>query len=126
MPHKILIIDDDKELIEILKTLLTERNYEVFTARDGETGLEAAKKSPPDLILLDFIMPSMNGYEFLRAFKALKTIEGNAMIPVFVITAKGAAMEDLFKFEGVKEYFVKPIELSELIKKIEKHLGPND
>ena len=70
-------------------------------------------------------MPSMNGYEFLRALKALKVIEGGVMIPVFVITAK-KEMEELFKFEGVKEYLVKPVEVSELIKKIEECLGPND
>ena len=80
------------------------------------------KKNSPDLILLDLVMLSMNGYEFPRALKALKVIEGGAMIPVFVMTAK-EEMEELFKFEGVREYLVKPANSSELIKKIEEFLG---
>jgi len=116
MPHKILIIDDDSGIVEVIKNALTKKNYEVFTASNGNEGLELVKKTPPDLILLDVMMPSMNGYEFLRALKALKIIEGKAMIPVIVITAK-EEMEELFKFEGVKEYLVKPAESSELIKK---------
>jgi len=124
MPHKILIIDDDSGIVEVIKNALTKKNYEVFTASNGNEGLELVKKTPPDLILLDVMMPSMNGYEFLRALKALKIIEGKAMIPVIVITAK-EEMEELFKFEGVKEYLVKPAESSELIKKLEECLGPN-
>ena len=125
MHHKILIIDDDKGIVEMIKAALTKRNYEVFTASDGTEGLELVKNSPPDLILLDVVMPLMNGYEFLRALKALKAIEGGAMIPVVVMTAK-EGMEEIFKFEGVNEYLVKPSDSSKLIKKIEECLGSND
>ncbi|MCK5178736.1 MAG: response regulator [Candidatus Omnitrophica bacterium] len=124
MPQKILIVDDDKGIVEVIKTALTKKGYEVFTAGDGNEGIEMVKKSSPDLILLDVVMPAMNGYEFLRALKAFNAIEGGAMIPVVVITAK-EGMEELFKFEGVKEYFVKPAESSELIKKIEEYLSSN-
>ncbi len=124
VPQKILIVDDDKGIVEVIKTALTKKGYEVFTAGDGNEGIEMVKKSSPDLILLDVVMPAMNGYEFLRALKAFNAIEGGAMIPVVVITAK-EGMEELFKFEGVKEYFVKPAESSELIKKIEEYLSSN-
>lgn len=124
MPHKILIIDDDKGVVEFVKSALTKRNYEVFTANSGDEGLTLVKQISPDLILLDVVMPSLNGYEFLRALKALSVIERNKTVPVFVITAK-EEMEDLFKSEGVKEYLVKPVDTSELIKKTEECLGPN-
>ena len=125
MPHKILVIDDDRGIVEVIKAVLTKKKYEVFTAGNGNEGLEQVQKNHPDLILLDVVMPSMNGFEFLRALKALKVIEGGAMIPVFVVTSK-EEMEELFKFEGVKEYLVKPIDFSELIKKVVECLGSND
>jgi DNA-binding response OmpR family regulator len=125
MPKKILNIDDDIKINEIVKTVLTKMNYEVATANDGNEGLELVKKDPPDLILLDVVMPSMSGYEFLRAVKALRAIEGKEMIPVIIVTAK-REMEDVFRYEGVKEYMVKPVVSSDLIEKVKKHLGPAD
>ena len=111
MPKKILVVDDDKGTVEVVKAALTRKGYEVFTAGDGDEGLELVKTNNPDLVLLDVVMPSMNGYEFLRALKAQKAIEGSGMIPVIVMTAK-EEMEELFKFEGVKEYLIKPAESS--------------
>ena len=121
MPRKILIVDDDKGIVEVVKIALTKKGYEVFTASDGNEGLEMVKANSPDLILLDVVMPEMNGYEFLRALKAL---EGKALTPVVMVTAK-EEMEELFKFEGVKEYIVKPTDPSELIQKIERCLVSN-
>ncbi|MCK4881802.1 MAG: response regulator [Candidatus Omnitrophica bacterium] len=121
MPQKILIVDDDKGIVEVVKIALTKKGYEVFTAGDGNEGIEKVKAHSPDLILLDVVMPEMNGYEFLRALKAL---EGKALTPVVMVTAK-EEMEELFKFEGVKEYIVKPTDPSELIQKIEGCLVAN-
>ena len=125
VPKKILVIDDEQVVVEVVKAALTKRNYEVFTAGDGKEGLELVKSVHPDLILLDIVMPLMNGYEFMRALKGLKVLEGQPMTPVIVITAK-EEMKDLFKFEGAKEYLVKPVESSTLIQKVEELLGPND
>ena len=121
VPQKILIVDDDKGIVEVVKIALTKKGYEVFTAGDGNEGIEKVKAHSPDLILLDVVMPEMNGYEFLRALKAL---EGKALTPVVMVTAK-EEMEELFKFEGVKEYIVKPTDPSELIQKIEGCLVAN-
>ena len=121
VPQKILIVDDDKGIVEVVKIALTKKGYEVFTAGDGNEGIEKVKAHSPDLILLDVVMPEMNGYEFLRALKA---IEGKALTPVVIVTAK-EEMEELFKFEGVKEYIVKPTDPSELIQKIEGCLVAN-
>ena len=121
VPQKILIVDDDKGIVEVVKIALTKKGYEVFTAGDGNEGIEKVKAHSPDLILLDVVMPEMNGYEFLRALKAL---EGKALTPVVMVTAK-EEMEELFKFEGVKEYIVKPTDPSELIQKIERCLVSN-
>jgi len=124
MAHKILVIDDEKVIVEVVKDALEERNYEVVFALDGKEGFEKVKSESPDLIVLDVHMPSMNGYEFMRALRAQSAIDGKPMTPVIVLTAN-ETMEDLFQLEGVKGYLVKPMEAAELIKKIEGCLGSN-
>ena len=124
MAHKILVIDDDRTVVELVKAALINKNYEVLIASDGNEGLEQVRNNQPDLIVLDVMMPSMDGYVFIRALRALKVIEREQMMPVIVMTAK-EEMEEVFKFEGVKEYLIKPVEPSELIQKIEECLGAN-
>jgi CheY-like chemotaxis protein len=124
MAHKILLIDDEKVVVEVVKDVLKERNYEVVTAYDGKEGFEKVKSEDPDLIVLDIHMPSINGYEFMRALRAHKVIEGKPMTPVIVLTVN-ETMEDLFRLEGIKGYFIKPVKATDLIQKIEECLGPN-
>ena len=100
-------------------------SYHVFSDAIGKggaviEGLKIVKEKTPDLILLDVVMPNMNGYEFLRALKAYQNIEDIPPTPVFVVTSK-QEMKDLFAFEGVKEYLVKPVEIPELTKKIDQY-----
>jgi CheY-like chemotaxis protein len=121
MPHKILIIDDDRINTALVKFMLAERCYEVICAEDGEKGLEKVKTEKPDLIILDIKMPRMNGYEFMTE---LKSMQGFLITPVIMLTAH-ENLEDIFMMEGVSGYFVKPVDLNALLKKIEKCLGPN-
>ena len=121
MAHKILIVDDEKINIAIVKFGLAEQRYEVAVANDGLEGLELVKKLKPDLIILDVQMPHMNGYEFMAE---LKLIEHIIPPPVLMLTAN-ETMQDVFHLEGVKGYFVKPVELKKLIKKIIECIGEN-
>ncbi len=121
MAHKILIVDDEKINIAIIKFGLAQQRYEVVVANDGLEGLEYVKKHKPDLIILDVQMPNMNGYEFMTE---LKNIEYIIPPPVIMLTGN-ETMQDIFKLEGVKGYFVKPVELPDLLKKIVETIGEN-
>lgn len=115
---KIMIIDDDVELLRLVKTRLKVNEYEVITASNGEEGLEKARAERPNLILLDIQMPKMDGYTFI---KTLRKEEGSLKdVPIIVISAKGK-MEDLFRMEGVSDYIVKPFEAKDLLEKVEKY-----
>lgn len=121
MSHKVLVIDDDKINATLVKFGLAEQHYKVFVAHDGQEGLDLVKKETPDLIILDVQMPRMNGYEFMRE---LKSFPGLSQTPVLMLTAS-EYLEPLFKIEGIKGYFVKPVNLPGLIRKVKECLGPN-
>ena len=84
MAKKILIIDDEKDLLEMLTFRLKAQGFEVFSALDGPSGIEKAKSDKPDLILLDIMMPGLDGYAVAKILKADKTTSG---IPIIVFTA---------------------------------------
>ncbi len=115
---KILVVDDEPELVDMVKMRLEAGNYRVSTASDGEEALEKAKKEKPDLILLDISMPNKDGYTFLREAKKNESIKD---IPVIILTAF-SKMEDLFEIEGVKDYIMKPFDGQQLLEKINKYL----
>ncbi len=119
--HKILIVDDDKINTALVKFNLSERGYGVVQAEDGAEGIEKVKEFNPDLIILDIQMPYMNGYEFMAE---LKRVQGAETTKVIMLTAN-ETMEDIFKMEGVKGYFVKPVDMKALFVKIEELLGAN-
>jgi DNA-binding response OmpR family regulator len=119
MAKKILVIDDDPHIVELLKNRLMACSYQVATAHDGEEGLEQVRKENPDLIIVDVLMPKMDGYTFVRT---LKRSDPTKAIPVIVLTAKDK-MKELFELEGVKDYMVKPYRPEDLLKKIRSNLG---
>lgn len=121
MPHKILIVDDDEINTALVKFGLASQRYEVLTAADGQQGLNHLKGGPVDLIILDVHMPTMNGFEFMTE---LKNIQGFTTSPVIMLTAS-ETLEDVFKLEGVRGYFVKPVKMPDLIETIKTLLGPN-
>ena len=125
MKKKILLVDDDKGIVEVIKRALEEEGFEVAFAYDGAEGFEKLQSESPDLIILDISMPSMNGYEFMRALRAKKVIEVKPVTPVIVLTAK-EEMKEMFKLEGAKEYLVKPVEAPDLIQKVRKQLKSDD
>jgi len=118
---KILVIDDDRGTVEVIKKILVGQNYEVVTAYDGKEGIEKTKSEKPDLIVLDIRMPLMNGYEFMQTLRNDVVNTDEPMIPVIVLTAV-EKMEKMFKAEGVKGYLVKPLDPPVLLAEIEELL----
>ena len=125
MAKKILLVDDDRGIVEVIKNVLVGKNYEIITAYDGKEGYEKVQNENPDLVILDIRMPSMNGYEFIRSLRAERGRLGAPMVPVIVLTAK-EKMEEVFRLEGVKGYLVKPVDPVKLTQKIEECLRCDD
>jgi DNA-binding response OmpR family regulator len=119
MPKKILLIEDEPELSTMMKSRLEANHYEVITAGDGEEGLKKIEAGTPDLILLDVMLPGMDGYTFV---KTLKTKQSET-IPIIVVTAKGDNLRGLFELEGIKDYITKPFQGQDLLERIKKHIG---
>ena len=110
MSKKILVVDDDVMLLDLLRIFLTEKGYEVVTAQDGIDAFEKLKTVTPDLIILDVMMPKMDGYSFVRE---LKKEPGFRSTPVIVLTAREMT-RDLFVQEGIKYFVIKPYDPEEL------------
>jgi len=119
---KILIIEDEKVLLEILEKKLATQGYEVLVAKDGEEGLQKMKEAKPDLILLDIIMPKKDGFEVLTEMNKNADI---ADIPVIVISNSGQPVEiDRALKLGVKDYLIKTeFDPEEVINKVTKIFG---
>ena len=118
---KILIVDDEKELVEIIKMSLEPLGYEVFEAYDGSEGLEKARQIKPDLIVLDLMLPKMDGYQVCRMLKFDVNFKH---IPIILFTAR-AAKDDLEKGKeaGADAFITKPFKHEVLQEKIESLLN---
>jgi CheY-like chemotaxis protein len=115
---KILVIDDDVDLVAVMKGTLESKLYDVVVAYNGQDGLEKAKKEKPDLIILDIMMPVMDGFNFADAFSKDQTI---SKIPVIALTSFSESLGQPFPFQ-VSEYIVKPLKPKNLIAKVEDYL----
>ena len=118
---KLVCIEDDLELVDILKVILKHQGFQVFGARSGPEGLETLRRVKPDLVLLDLMMPGMDGWEVHRQMKADPDL---CHIPVIIVTADG---QPITKFRGlevakVDDFIVKPFDVQELVQCIEKAL----
>jgi len=117
---KILIIDDEIDIVETVSFMLTARGYTVISAFDGIEGMEKAKLQKPNLIFLDIMMPGMDGYEICVK---IKTDKDTKNIPIIMLTAKGESdsVQKAHK-SGANDYIVKPFSLPTLLNKINKFL----
>ncbi len=122
MAKKILIIEDEEILLDLLKDKLEDFGYEVYSARDGEEGLKAIRDIVPDLILLDIIMPKMSGFEVMEAMQKDPSIKD---IPVIIISNSGQPVElDKAKQLGAKDWLIKTeFDPAEVIQKVKAILG---
>ncbi|HIC91652.1 MAG TPA: response regulator transcription factor [Syntrophaceae bacterium] len=122
---KILMVDDDPDFVEATKLILEHKAYEVIVAYDGIEGLKKAKTEPPDLIILDVMMPKMDGYQVCAK---LKEDPKYCNIPILLLTAVGRAIQatEYTKEMGMRteadDYVDKPIEPSELVSRVENLL----
>jgi DNA-binding response OmpR family regulator len=118
---KILVVDDDPEILGMLDIRLGKRGYHVISAADGEQALEQARKEKPSLVVLDVMMPRMNGWEVARA---LRQDPATHDIKIVMLTAIGAQMNEMTSpLYGVDAYLDKPFQFAELEKKIDELLA---
>ena len=117
---KILIVDDEQDIVESLKFVLESANFTCYCAYNGEDGLRLAKELVPDLIILDVMMPKMNGYKICRLLKYDAKYKN---IPILMVTARCQEEDKLIGEEtGADEYITKPFDLDEVVRIAEKYL----
>jgi two-component system alkaline phosphatase synthesis response regulator PhoP len=118
---KILVVDDEIYIVHILDFSLGMEGYEVLTALDGEQALERARAEHPDLIVLDIMMPKLDGYETCKLLKADPETKD---IPVILLSAKGRNVDQKVGFEvGANDYITKPFSPRKLVERINALLG---
>ena len=120
----ILVVDDNRDNVEILRAFLESRGYRVASAEDGKSALAKVEEVQPNLVLLDVMMPGMDGWQVCRTIKNHPDLGGTKVV---MVTAKGD-FED--KFEGMRsgadDYVVKPVDLGELEEKVRRNLAAGD
>ena len=113
MPQTILIVDDEKRLVSLVQSYLAQEGYRALAAYNGKDALVVAEKENPDLIILDIMMPEMNGYEFMRAHRAEKDT------PIIMLTAKVEDDDKIIGLElGADDYVTKPFKPRELMARV--------
>ena len=121
---RILAVDDDQRILNFLRSKLKASGYEVFTANNGIEGLEQAQAQEPDLIVLDLLMPKMDGLEMLKVLRSFSAV------PVIILTAKGANSDRIKGLQlGADDYLPKPFNPDELVARIEavrRRLEPSE
>ena len=130
MSKKVLVVDDDPDVVSFVMTVLDENQYMPLVAKDGVEGLEMIEKNPPDLVILDVLMPRGSG---IRLYHKLKTMEKYRRIPIIMFTGislnsflKSQKVLDEFKGEVVPEpdiYLEKPVDPEELAAAVKKKIG---
>ncbi len=117
---KILIVDDEIDIVETLKFILEDAGYQCYCAFDGEEGLNLAREIMPDLMILDVMMPKINGYKISRLLKYDNKYKN---IPIMMVTARSQDEDKLIGEEtGVNEYITKPFEIDYVVKKVNEYL----
>ena len=120
---KILCIEDEPEMIDLIRLILGRRGFDVHGAAGGGEGARLVRELPPDLVLLDLMMPDMDGWEVYQQMKADLTTRN---IPVIVVTAKAQNIDKVLGLHIAKvdDYIAKPFSPQELMESVEKILGP--
>lgn len=118
---KVLIVDDEPDIVESIKFTLELEGIDCVVARDGGEALVKAKIAPPDLILLDVMLPEVNGYKVSRLLKFDATYR---QIPIIMLTARAQQKDrELGAEMGADEYMTKPFEMGELVALVKRYLG---
>ena len=122
MTKRIIYIEDDLEMIDLVKMILSRKGYDIVGAHGGQQGLDQIEIAKPDLILLDLMMPDIDGW---NVYQYLKSNDATKHIPVIVITAKAQSIDRVLGMQIAKvdDYITKPFRSEELILSIENLLG---
>jgi DNA-binding response OmpR family regulator len=119
--HKVLIVDDERDIVETIRFNLELANIECIEAYDGEEALSMAKNEHPDLILMDVMMPKMHGY---KVVKLLKYDSEYQHIPIIMLTARAQSRDRMIGADvGADEYITKPFDMDALISLVKKYLS---
>lgn len=120
--QRILLVDDEPDIVEVLKFRLEQAGYEIIIARDGIEALEKAYIEVPDLIVLDIVMPKMDGYQVCKALKESRNEKYSSM-PIIMITAQAKLADERAQAaSSADDFVVKPFEAEELLGKIKRLL----
>ena len=118
MAKKIFVIDDEPDIRDLVRSRLESNHFDVVLASDGQEGIENVRVERPDLIIVDVMMPRMDGFTFILELKRMKDCRD---IPVIILTVK-EKLDELFKVEGVHDYVTKPFDSDKLMEKVRKYL----
>ena len=119
--RKILLVDDSETMLLIEQMILKKEPYQLFTAKNGMEGVEKALDTRPDLILMDVVMPEMNGFEAVRQ---LRQRDATRSVPIVMVTTQAEAESMEAGYEsGCSDYITKPIDSTELLTKVRNILG---
>jgi DNA-binding response OmpR family regulator len=123
--RKVVCIEDEPEMIDLIQLILNRKGFEVIGAQGGEDGLEKIRSMEPDLVLLDLMMPEMDGWQVYQQIKADKE---TANIPVIVVTAKAQNIDKVLGLHIAKvdDYISKPFSLQELVDRVERVLQKHE
>lgn len=117
----VLIADDEKDIVETLKFMIESEGVKCITAYDGEEALALIKENLPDLVILDVMMPKINGYKVCRLLKFDLRFKD---IPILMVTARSQEEDKLIGEEtGANEYITKPFDIIEVVEKVKKYLS---
>jgi DNA-binding response OmpR family regulator len=123
MPKKILVLEDDPYVADTLRLQLEAHGFEVDTASDGLEGLNRARADSPDLVLLEVVLPKLDGYHVCRL---LKFDQQYRHIPIFILTGRQRGSDrKTGEAVGAEEYLVKPCDIDDLLGRIRQYLGEN-
>ncbi len=122
MPKKIVYIEDDLEMTYLIKMILERKGYEIISTNDGMEGFELIEREKPDLILLDLMMPNIDGWDI---YHQIKSSEDTSYIPVIIISAKAQPIDKVLGIQiaKVNNYIGKPFKPQELLESIEAILN---
>ncbi len=122
LKHRILIVDDEADLVAVLRMGLEIAGFEVIEARDGEEGLRRARQEQPDLIVLDLMLPKLDGYQVCRA---LKFDERHRAIPILILSARSGENDRRLALDmGADQFVSKPYDMAALVALVRAKLAP--
>ena len=122
--HRILIVDDESDLVAVLRFGLEVEGFDVIDASDGEEGLKRAREEHPDLLVLDLMLPKLDGYKVCRA---LKYDERYKSLPIFILSARSGEQDRRLALDmGADVFISKPYEIKDLVARIRARLSGDD